>query len=148
MVENVWNIFSSGSFGEMAAPDSSTLSPESFYLLHPAVVSSRHKCTHAHNHAGLMRFERAHDRHKFAWSEFEQHSEAMLALKGWRAGARNNHSHSSALAGKLVPDVFNHLHPGKCSCVALGLCSRLDSRPLFLTRFYLPLPWGRTDYVL
>jgi len=39
---------------------------------------------HAQNHAGLMRFERAHDR---------------------------NHSRSSALAGKLVPDVFNHLRP-------------------------------------
>ncbi len=38
---------------------------------------------------------------------------------------------NSALAGKRVPDVFNHLHPGKCSCVALGLCSRLDSTDYF-----------------
>ena len=42
-----------------------------------------------------MRFDRAHDRHKFAGSEFERQSVAMLALKGWRAGAQNNHSRSS-----------------------------------------------------
>ena len=39
-------------------------------------------------------------------------------------------------AGKLVPDVFNHLHPCKCPGVILP-------RQLFQTLLYLPHPCGR-----
>ncbi len=78
---------------EMAALDSSTLSPESFCLENVFQTFSTSSIPGV-----VMRFERAHDRHKFARSEFEQQSEAMLTLKGGRAGARNSHSHSSALA--------------------------------------------------
>jgi len=41
---------------------------------------------------------------------------------------------------------FQPLTSCKCSCVALGLRSGLDSRLLLPAQLYLPHPWGRTDY--